>query len=130
MEYLFVKAKPSMMRGFDEISIEGQSANMADLEKALFDFLHFRKDSYTVDILIEKLKEVRDEIDANKIIELSKNHPITLRRRLGFLLDLTGIDSEQLACEIRGTPGFAKLTKKSIIFNAKWRLYHEDRFAQ
>lgn len=128
MEYLFVKAKPSMMSGFDEISIEGQHAKVADLEKALLDFLHFRKDSYTIDILVEKLKEARDVIDAKKIIELSKDYPITLWRRLGFLLDLTGIESEQLASETRGTPGFARLTKKSNIFNAKWRLYYEDRF--
>lgn len=130
LEYLFVKGKPSMMRGFDEISIEGQHANLADLEKALLDFLHFRKDSYTVDLLIEKLKEARDGIDAQKIIELSKGYPITLRRRLGFLMDITGIDSDQLADEIRVTPGFAKLTKKSNLFNAKWRLYYEDRFTQ
>ena len=128
--YRFVKAKPEMMKGFKEIMIEGQRAQVADLEKALLDFLHFRKDSYTIDLIVEILKEARNEIDAQKMIDLSKVYPITLRRRLGFLLDLVGIDSENLATEIKGTPGFARLTKKSNLFNTKWRLYYEDRFTQ
>lgn len=94
------------------------------------DFLHFRKDIYTIDLLIEKLKETQDEINVQKIIGFSMVYPVTLRRRLGFLLDMTGIDSEELYLGLKGTPGFAKLTKKSDLFNAKWRLYYEDRFTQ
>lgn len=127
-DYLFVKAKPEMMNGFTELTIEGQHARVAELEKALLDFLHFRRDSYTVDLLLEKLKEAKNEINDFKMADLSKVYPITLRRRLGFLLDLAGIDSEKLHQELKGTPGFTKLTKKSNIFNAKWRLYYEDRF--
>ena len=129
-EYLFVKAKSEMMKGFQEITIEGQHGRVAELEKALLDFLHFRKDGYTVDLLIEKLKETKDEIDAQKMIDLSIAYPITLRRRLGFLLDLAGIDSGKLHQELKRTPGFARLTKKSNLFNAKWRLYYEDRFTE
>lgn len=129
-EYRFVKAKPEMMTSFDSISIEGQNAQVAQLEKAMLDFLHFRKDSYTVDLLIEKLKEVKNEIDARKLIKLSTLYPITLKRRLGFLLDIAGIDSLILHDELKGTPGFAKLTKKSNLFNAKWRLYYESRFTK
>ncbi|MHB9111892.1 MAG: type IV toxin-antitoxin system AbiEi family antitoxin domain-containing protein [Thermoleophilia bacterium] len=129
-EYLFVKAKPEMIQGYEEIAIEGQSARVAELEKALLDLLHFRRDGYTVDLLIEKLKEAKNEIDVFKMTDLSRAYPITLRRRLGFLFDLTGIDSERLHQGLKGTPGFAKLTKKSNLFNAKWRLYYEDRFTK
>lgn len=130
MEYLFVKGKSRMMEGFEEISIEGQLARVAELEKALLDFLHFRRDSYTVDLLIEKLKESMEEIDVRKLTTLAADYPITLQRRLGFLLDISGIDSEILRQDLKGTPGFAKLTRNSNIFNSKWRLYYEDRFAQ
>lgn len=129
-EYLFVKTKPEMMKGFNEKTIEGHSARVAELEKALLDFLHFRRDSYTVGLLIEKLKEARDEVDVQKMTELSKAYPITLRRRLGFLFDLAGIDSRKIHQGLMETPGFAKLTKKSNLFNAKWRLYYEDRFTK
>ena len=129
-EYLYVKGKPEMMKGFEEISIDGQHARVAWLEKSLLDLLHFRKDSYTIDLLIEKLSETRDELDVKKLAYLSASYPITLRRRLGFLLDLAGINSEALLSEIKGTPGFARLTKKADVFNAKWRLYYEDRFTK
>ena len=129
-EYLFVKAKPEMMEGFKEITIEGQHVRIAELEKALLDFLHFRRDSYTVDLLMEKLKETKNEIDVFKMTDLSSAYPITLRRRLGFLFDLAGLDSGRLHQNLKGTPGFAKLTKKSNLFNAKWRLYYEDRFTK
>jgi predicted transcriptional regulator of viral defense system len=130
IDYSFVKAKPEMIKGFEEISIEGQNAKVAVLEKALLDFLHYRKNTYTIDLLVEKLNEVRTELDTGKMIELSMTYPITLRRRLGFLLDLTGLNSESLSMALNGTPGYTKLTKKSNIFNAKWRLYYEDRFAE
>ncbi|MHB9053603.1 MAG: type IV toxin-antitoxin system AbiEi family antitoxin domain-containing protein [Thermoleophilia bacterium] len=129
-EYLFVKVKPGMINGFQEITIEGQNGRVADLEKALLDFLHFRRDGYTVDLLVENFQEAKNEIDVAKITDLAKTYPITLRRRLGFLLDLAGIESEGLHKNLKGTPGFAKLTKKSNIFNAKWRLYYEDRFTK
>lgn len=128
--YFFVKAKPEMMRGYKEISIEGQGARVAEFEKALLDFLHFRRDGYTVDLLLEKLKEAKNAIDVSKMTDLSESYPITLRRRLGFLFDLAGIDSGKLHQELKRTPGFARLTKKSNLFNAKWRLYYEDRFTQ
>ena len=130
LDYRYAKAKPGIMMGFEEITIEGQSGRVAELEKALLDFLHFRRDSYTVDLLLEKLKEAKNEIDVSKLTDFSKAYPITLKRRLGFLLDFAGIDSRKLYQELKGTPGFAKLTKNSNIFNAKWRLYYEDRFNQ
>ena len=130
LEYRYVKSKSEMMKGFKEITIEGQHGRVAELEKALRDFLHFRRDSYTVDLLIEKLKETKNEIDVFKMTDFASAYPITLRRRLGFLFDLAGIDSGRLHQNLKGTPGFAKLTKKANLFNAKWRLYYEDRFTK
>jgi len=127
-DYLFVKAKRAMINGFKEIAIEGQHARVAELEKSLLDILHFRRDSYTVDLLLEKFKESNDEIDAQKMTGFAEDYPIALRRRLGFIMDLAGLDSRNLHHKMKGTPGYAKLTKKSNLFNAKWRLYYEDRF--
>lgn len=128
LDYKYVQAKPEMMEGFQEASIEGQRANVAEFEKALLDLLNFRKDSYTVDLVLEKLKEAKDEIDSQKLTRYAGAYPIVLRRRLGFLLDVVRIESDTLHDELKGVPGIAWLTKGSNIFNAKWRLYYEDRF--
>lgn len=130
LDYKFVKAKPEMMTGFIELSIEGQRARVAEIEKALLDFLHFRKDTYTIDLVIEKLKEVKNEIDPRKLAKYARLYPVTIQRRFGFLLDLVSIQSEELYNRLKKTPGFAKLTRSSNIFNAKWRIYYEDRFAK
>ncbi|MEW5706813.1 MAG: type IV toxin-antitoxin system AbiEi family antitoxin domain-containing protein [Actinomycetota bacterium] len=128
LEYRFVKAKPEMMAGFREIKVDGQKVRIAELEKALLDFLHFRKDGYTVDLVLEKLKEAKDDIDPQQLANYAKLYPIAIQRRIGFLLDVSGIDSSRIYEHTKDTPGFAKLTKNSNIFNAKWRLYYEDRF--
>ncbi|MDI6716713.1 MAG: hypothetical protein QME63_07200 [Actinomycetota bacterium] len=130
LEYQFVKAKPEMMVGYVEMTIDGQKARVAEIEKALLDFLHFRKDSYTVDLVLEKLKEARAELNPAKLADYAKLYPITVQRRIGFLSDITGLDSGKLYENIKNTPGFAKLTKTSTKFNAKWRLYFEDRFVK
>lgn len=128
LDYKFVKAKPEMMIGFNELKINNHLSKVADIEKALIDFLHFRKDIYTIDLVKEKLDEAKASIDLVKLSNYSNPYPEALKRRLGFLLDLTGIESEGIYHQIKKNSGNAKLTKNSNIFNAKWRLYYEDRF--
>lgn len=128
LEYKFVKTKPSLIFGFQEINMDGKTVKIAETEKALIDFLHFRKDAYTVDFVLEKLRDVKDLVDAKKLIRYLKKHPVTVQRRFGFLLDIVGIDTMELHSQTTKSPGFAKLTKGSSLFNSKWRLYYEDRF--
>lgn len=128
LEYKFVKTKPSLVFGFKEINMDGKTVKIAEIEKALIDFLHFRKDSYTVDLMLEKLREVKGSIDVKKLLRYLKKHPVTVQRRFGFLLDIVGIDASELHFQIKKLSGFTKLTKDSTLFNSKWRLYYEDRF--
>jgi len=128
IEYKFVKAKSEMIFGFEEVEIDQQIARVASVEKAILDFLHFRKDIYTIDLIIEKLKEVKDDISYSKLADYAAVYPVALKRRLGFILDIIGINSVELNKAVRKIPGFVKLTKNSNIFNAKWRIYYEDRF--
>lgn len=130
LDYQFVKASPKMIAGFIELSVDGQTARIAEIEKALLDFLHFRKDAYTIDLVLEKLKAAEDEISPQKLSDYAKVFPTTIKRRLGFLLDVAGIESGSLHDQIKKIPGFTRLTNKSNIFNAKWRLYYEDRFTK
>jgi predicted transcriptional regulator of viral defense system len=130
LDYIFVKGKPEMMTGYVEITIDGQKARVAEVEKALLDLLHFRKDSYTVSLVLETLREAGTELNPIKLADFAKLYPVTVQRRIGFLLDVAGIDSGKLYENIKNAPGFARLTKNSTKFNAKWRLYYEDRFVK
>lgn len=130
IEYQFVKTKPELFFGFAEASIDGRKVKIADPEKAILDFLYFRTDAYTVDLMLEKLEEARESMDFNKLINYSLVYSLSVKRKLGFLLDLIGIDSVRLQDVVKSFRNSNKLTKKSSIFNAKWRLYYENRFAK
>lgn len=130
IEYQFVKTKPDLYFGFKEISIDGRKANVAEAEKALLDFLYLKSDTYTADLVLEKLKSSKESLDFDKLIKYVKAFPVSTKRKLGFLLDISGIDSSKLYAQVRSLRSFNKLTKSSNIFNAKWRLYYEDRFNQ
>ncbi len=130
MSYYFVKAKSDMMIGYSAFRMDGKEGRVADLEKAILDYLHFRKDNYTVDLVLEKLLEAREVISAAQMVRYAKLYPITVQRRLGFLMDHSSIDSDLLYQRIQQVDGVAKLSKAANLFNAKWRIYYENRFAE
>ena len=129
-DYQFLKIKPELYFGYREFSINGQKANIAELEKIILDYLYFRNDAYSVDLLLEKLKEGRSSFDFDKLQKYGLRYTLFVKRRLGFLLDFIGIDSGKLHSEVSKKSGYSKLTKNSQKFIAKWRLYYEDRFTK
>lgn len=130
IEYQFIKTKPELFFGFTKISLEGRAVKIADLEKTVLDFIYFRNDAYTIDLILEKLRDAKESLDLEKMIDYSKVYPLSVKRKLGFLLDLTGVDSRELHEQVKNFRNFTRLTKKANIFNAKWRLYYENRFAK
>lgn len=130
IEYHFIKTKRELFFGFEEISVDGRKAKIASLEKTILDYLYFRNDSYTVDLILEKLEAAKENIDINKLVDYSLAYPVSTKRKLGFLFDLVGIDSKRLHPLVKSFRNSSKLTRKSNIFNAKWRLYYENRFAK
>lgn len=130
IQYSFRKIKPDLFFGYEEVSIDRHAARVAALEKALLDYLYFRLDTYSAELVREKLMEGRGDIDHVRLVSYSNRFPLTVQRRLGFLMDLAGAPSGQLYKKVKGRPGYGRLTRASDRFDAKWRLYYEDRFAE
>lgn len=128
--YYFVKAKQNMMTGYRKISVDGKEVWIADLEKALLDFLNFRKDVYTIDLVLEKFIEARDVINSVRLTDYAALYSVSTQRRLGYLMDISNLDSDSLHKQVLKAAGYAKLTKDSKQFNAKWRIYYENRFTK
>ncbi|GFP24304.1 hypothetical protein HKBW3S09_01771, partial [Candidatus Hakubella thermalkaliphila] len=78
----------------------------------------YQQDTYTVDLVLEKLREAKNEIDPVKLATYGRLYPITIQRRLGFLLDVAGISSGELYKSLKKRSGFARLTKNSNMFSA------------
>ncbi len=130
LQYRFVKIREDLYFGFKEISLEGKTIKIAEIEKIVLDYLYLRNDTYSIDLVLEKLRQGKENFYFNKMVDYAERYPVGVKRRLGFLLDLLEIDTEKLRKQLAGNTGYSKLTRKSKIFNSKWRIYYEDRFTR
>jgi len=121
--FKYIKVKKELFRDFKEYNIDGRLVKIASKEKAIIDFLTYRRTSYDFDLIIEKLKNYKDEFDNQKLIEVSKYCSITTKRILGVILDLINMDSTKLYNELKGNKNHSFMTRDSNVFNAKWRIY-------
>ena len=127
--YRYQKINKKLYFGFKTENIDGYYVRIAELEKVVLDHLYFKNDTYSIDLLIEKLSKAGDRIDFKKLFAYARKFPETTRRKLGFILDVLKVETKELH-ETVGRKGYSKLTSSSGKFNAKWRLYYEDRFTQ
>ncbi|RJQ32236.1 MAG: hypothetical protein C4562_04180 [Actinobacteria bacterium] len=130
INYKYIKTKNSLFYGFEEKQVENYSVKIATPEKAILDFINFKRSAYFVDLVLEKLKDFRDDFNFERLCEYSNKQSLTVKRVLGFLLDQLDIDSSYLYDLVRNNASHSKITAKSNTFNAKWRLYYEDRFTK
>ena len=98
-----------------------------DTEKALDDLVNFHKNQYSIDLVIEKFLEFKNDLDLSRLTAFLSKFPVTTIRIFGFIFDLLNIDSRHLYSLVKpvGThwmlPGDTK-------FNSKWRLYYQADF--
>lgn len=129
IRYNFIKTSEKNYYGWKEVQIENRLVKIATLEKSILDILAFRRTTHSIDLVLEKMREYRDDFDWNKLNELSRNQSVTVQRILGFLLDKIEVDSEYLHRLVEGKKGRSSyMTKDSELFNAKWRLYYHKHF--
>jgi len=126
-EIRFIKIVKKFYFGFEQIRLDGKLIKMATKEKALIDYLYFNKSFYSANLVFEKIKNYKNEIDFIKLQDFALKYGVSIQRKIGFLLDQIKVDSNKLSKNIKQKKGFSKFTKESKIFNAKWRLYYDDR---
>jgi predicted transcriptional regulator of viral defense system len=124
--YRYLKIASKLYFGFKTENIEGYYTSIADLEKVILDYLYFKNDTYSIDLLLEKLEKAKKQIDFKKLFAYARKFPEATKRKLGFILDMLKIDTTELHKTVSMT-GYSRLTNSSEKFNAKWRLYYEDR---
>ena len=113
--------------------IENLSAKVAYAEKALVDLIHFRKGSYVVDLVIEKLLHFSDELEKEKIVLYAGLASQKTIKIFGLLFDFLGWESDQLSLTLTNHRSTHQVSAGNNQFNAKWRLYydvHFDKYAQ
>ncbi|KKP38843.1 MAG: hypothetical protein UR28_C0012G0022 [Candidatus Peregrinibacteria bacterium GW2011_GWF2_33_10] len=129
-EYNFIKTKTDYYFGFKKIIIDNQNAQIATQEKALCDIINFHRSIYSIDLVIEKLKNYKNNINFIQMQNNIKQLSMTTLKIFGFIFDLLNIDSSELLKQSKTTKTAHKMTSDSRIFNAKWRLYYDSYFGK
>ncbi|MCK4745036.1 hypothetical protein KAS41_03160 [Candidatus Parcubacteria bacterium] len=126
--FKFVKINKNYYFGFSQKRIEGKLVNIADLEKIIIDYFYFNKTSYILSLMLEKLRNYKNDFDFEKMQNYALRCNITTQRKIGFLLDKIGIDTKKLYNKVKlNNKGYSRFNKESKKFNSKWRVYYDYR---
>jgi predicted transcriptional regulator of viral defense system len=128
IRYRFIKSQEKFFIGWEEVGIENMTTNIAYREKALVDLIHFRSDTYVVDLVIEKLINYREELNIKNLIDYVRLASKKTVKIFGFVFDLLGWDSRELSRLLEGTRSTHRINDNDKVFNAKWRLYYDGYF--
>lgn len=128
-DYIFrySKVKDEMYFGFTDKIIDGKRVRLAEAEKALIDYLYLDKSFESASLVFEKLRDHAQEIDTKKLQEYASRCGTTIVRKIGFMLDQLNIDSTTLHNIVKSDRSASRFTSESRSFNAKWRLYYDNR---
>lgn len=125
--FRYSKVKQEMYFGFTEKIINGKKVLIAEAEKALIDYLYLDKSFWSASLVFEKIKDNQRDLDLGKLQEYTMRCGLTIVRKIGFMFDQLDIDSSKLHRIVKNNRGVSHLTAESKLFNAKWRLYYDDR---
>lgn len=127
-EYSFVKVQDRWFFGWEDVTVDNKSVRIATAEKALIDMIQFHKSKYSVDLLIEKLRDNRDSLNMDSLRECLSKMSATTIKIFGFIFDLLAIDSSDLQGLLKNKQGTDWMLSGDKKFNAKWRLYYDEYF--
>ena len=130
IEYKYVKTKPTLFFGWNEIQLENYTVRIATPEKALIDIINFHKSISSIDLVIEKLTNYKNDLNIKQLIEYLIKFPITTIKIFGFIFDLLKIDSSALHVMIKNKSSTHRMFESSTMFNSKWRLYYDEHFSK
>lgn len=128
IEYVFVKTKAYYF-GWQEVTIDKQTVRIATAEKALVDIINFHRSTYSIDVVIEKLREYKNDLDFARMNDYISKMSMTTIKIFGFIFDLLNIDSSQLLKRTKSVKGAHRMIANAKSFNAKWRLYYDTYFS-
>jgi len=132
VEYKFIKTKKELFFGWQKTIIDNKAVDMATAEKALIDMINFHRSEYVIDLVIEKIKEHKRNLDFARFAEYLKNFSETTIKTFGFIFDLLGINSDAVRNLVKKSIKSKRSTHRMLSgdkkFSAKWRLYYSEYF--
>jgi len=129
--YTFLTTQPNYFYGWETHVLDGITVKMASREKALVDLIQFHRNRYAVDLVLEKLTDLRVDWDIELFTNLILRANVATQRVMGFLFDLTRIDSTLLHNVLKNQRGTSCVTaSKDNLYSSKWNLYYDPYFSK
>lgn len=125
--FRYSKVKQNVYFGFTEKIINGKKICLAEAEKALIDYLYLDNHFGSASLVFEIIRDHHQELDMKKLQAYAGRCGFTIARKIGFMLDQLNLDSLLLYQVVQHNRSISRLTIDSKLFNAKWRLYYDDR---
>lgn len=127
-KYSFVTTRKKYFFGYENVNLGNTNARIASVEKALIDMIQYSRTALSVDMVIEKLKDHKDQIDFVKLEEYLKKSPLSVVKIFGFILDLLKIDSKNLYEFTKKNRSVVFMDKESEEYNSRWNVYYNEVF--
>ena len=128
ISFKFLKISENRMYGIKTIEVKGRDVMISDKERTLIDLLYFNKPVGGISVASEIFKRIVQEKQCNikKLIGYASKFPnVTIRKRIGVLLELLGInepDLNLLAKSIKGTAISSLGKTRKGRLSKKWRV--------
>lgn len=130
--FKFLKISENKMYGLKIIKVKDKDVIISDKERTLIDLLYFNKPVGGISVASDILKRVIYEKQCNEkklIVYASKFPNVTLRKRIGLLLESTGVseaDLKPLLKSVKNTAISSLGKKRNGKINKKWRVIFND----
>ncbi len=129
ISFHFIKTQQRYFYGWNPHEIDGQNVKIARIEKALIDLIQFHRNRYSTDLVLEKLRNYKDDISHQRLVEFSLKANLTTQRIIGFLMDCVGLDSSQIHDAVLNRKSVSSIsTSEYNHYNHKWKLYYDTYF--
>lgn len=126
--FKFLKVSQERMYGIKKIEIKGRSVMVSDKERTLIDLLYFNKSVGGISPALEIVKKViqGQQCNIKRIIGYASKFPnVTIRKRIGILLESLGINDaalDPLARSVKNTAISSLGKTRQGMINRKWRV--------
>jgi predicted transcriptional regulator of viral defense system len=127
--FMYAKVKAAVYFGFTAQSVAGQRLRVAEAEKALLDYLYLDTSFLSASVVFETVRDHQHDLDLQKLQDYAQRFGITMTRKVGWLFDQVQLDSTTLYRSLRQNRSVAHFTPQANVFNAKWRIYYDDRIS-
>ncbi len=124
--FVFVKISKKKFFGFEKAEIDGKKVNLSNINKTIADCLDHPEHAGGIEEVARAIYLNHNELDFKKIIGYAKRMGnLTILKRLGYILEKTGLEEYKLLKDIRLSKGYGLLDTLALkrgTYNEKWKL--------